>query len=117
MLLPVWDQGRDTARDVCVVNSLQDGLVERVAREGDAGVHQAFSAKVAKYSACCNAEGISFLPLAVDTFGGWHSRSLDTLGRQVARQVGKDEEEASVGCVKKAKVSQTTLLFWYVLGL
>ena len=96
VLLPVWDQGRDTALDVCVVNPLQDGLVDRVAREGDAGVHHAFSAKVAKYGARCDAEGISFLPLAVDTFGGWHSRSLDALvklGRQVARQVGKDEEE------------------------
>ena len=32
----------------------------------------------------------------MDTFGGWHGAALDALsklGRQVARQVGKEEEE------------------------
>ena len=62
ILLPFWDQGRDTALDVCVVNPLQEGLVERVAREGEAGVQHAFSAKVAKYGARCDVEGISFIP-------------------------------------------------------
>ena len=42
------------------------------------------------------AEGIAIVPLAVDTFGGWHGAALDflsKLGRQVARQVGKEEED------------------------
>ena len=38
----------------------------------------------------------TFLPLVVDTFGGWHKVGLKTitrLGRQLARNLGKDEEE------------------------
>ena len=41
------------------------------------------------------AQGITFLPLAVDTLGGWHTAALDTnnrLGRQVARNVGREEK-------------------------
>ena len=37
-----------------------------------------------------------FIPLVVDTFGGWHKDSLEVitkLGRQVTRQTGKEEEE------------------------
>ena len=51
---------------------------------------------MAKYDDRCTAEGIAFVPMAVDTFGGWHGAALDVvqkLGRQVARQVGKEEED------------------------
>ena len=37
-----------------------------------------------------------FIPLVVDTFGGWHKDSLEVitkLGRQVSRQTGKEEDE------------------------
>ena len=44
------------------------------------------------------AEAITFLPLAVDTFGGWHKVCLKTITRlgtrrQLARNLGKDEDE------------------------
>ena len=41
-------------------------------------------------------EGMDFIPLAVDTFGGWHKMALETiakLGRQLARVVGRDESD------------------------
>ena len=44
------------------------------------------------------AEAICFIPLAVDTFGGWQGAALDVLvklGRQLARQLGKEEEEVT----------------------
>ena len=39
---------------------------------------------------------MSFLPLAVDTLGGWHPEALDViikLGRQLDRNVGRLDEE------------------------
>ena len=39
----------------------------------------------------CDQEGLSYIPIAVDTFGGWHPTSLDALsklGRQVATRWG-----------------------------
>ena len=96
VLLPYWSQGRDTALDITVVNPLQGALVNQVAVDGESGVRHAYNAKMGKYDERCAAEGIAFVPLAVDTFGGWHGAALDVLsklGRQVARQVGKEEED------------------------
>ena len=49
-----------------------------------------------KYSERCEAKGIVIIPLIVDTFVRWHKDSLEVvskLGRQVSRQIGKEEEE------------------------
>ena len=97
MLLPHWSQGKDTALDITVVNPLQGTLVQQVAKEGLWGVQHAFQAKMARYGERCDQEGIVFVPLAVDTFGGWHPAALEVLiklGKQVARQTGKEEEVA-----------------------
>ena len=56
----------------------------------------AHRAKCRKYEERCAREGITFLPLAVDTLGGWHPAALDSirrLGSQVARNVGKEDQE------------------------
>ena len=55
---------------------------------GEVNHNHAHKEKLRKYEARCNAEAITFLPLAVDTFGGWHKVGLKTitrLGRQLAR--------------------------------
>ena len=96
VLLPYWTNGKDAALDISIVNPLQQALVGQVAREGDSGVQHSFNLKVRKYSERCEAEGFVFIPIILDTFGGWHKESLDALkklGRQVARQTGKEEEE------------------------
>ena len=98
ILLPFWSQGKDTALDITVVNPLQGALIDQVAQDGESGVRHAFNAKMAKYDDRCAAEGICFIPLAVDTFGGWQGAALDVLvklGRQLARQLGKEEEEVT----------------------
>ena len=71
-------------------------MVVRTSEEGDSAVAHAHKEKLRKYEARCSAEAITFLPLAVDTFGGWHKVGLKTitrLGRQLARNLGKDEDE------------------------
>ena len=88
--------GKDAALDISIVNPMQQALVEQVAREGGSGVQHTFNVKVRKYSERCEAEGLAFVPMIVDTYGGWHKDSLEALiklGRQVARQTGKEEEE------------------------
>ena len=40
--------------------------------EEENGVQHTFNIKVGKYSERCEAEGIVFIPLVVDRFGGWH---------------------------------------------
>ena len=52
--------------------------------------------KLRKYEERSTGEGITFLPMAVDTLEGWHPEALaiiKRLGRQLARNVGKLDEE------------------------
>ena len=87
LLIPHLCSVKDAALDFTVVNPLQ---------EGGSAVEHAHKGKCRKYEERCAAEGITFLPLAVDTLGGWHSADLETingLGRQVARNVGREGQE------------------------
>ena len=96
VLIPFWTNGQDSTLDVTVVNPLQAGLVVRASQEGQSAVESAHYGKVRKHKERCPNEGITFtpLPLAVDTFGGWHPVARDTinrLGSQLAKNVGKEE--------------------------
>ena len=33
------------------------------------------------YAARCQAESLAYVPVAIDTFGGWHSLALETINR------------------------------------
>ena len=46
----------------------------------------------------CRRQGIAFLPMVVETFGGWHpdaKREVKKLGAALARHTGQDETEAT----------------------
>ena len=89
------------------MNPLKVDLVSKVAQENFRGVAHAHKAKMRKYWDHYEAEGITFFPLAADTFGGWHEagqKTLTKLGRQLARATGREEglhraaPEAAGGC-------------------
>ena len=78
-----------------MVTTLQSAMVTKVAADGF-GVAAAHSKKVKKYVERCEKERIVFVPLTVDTLGGWHEEALGViskLGCQLARVVGRDEGE------------------------
>ena len=67
-----------------------------MAEDGASAVNHAHDGKVRKYGVRCTAENLVFAPLAVDSFGGWHKEALELLsklGRQLARVVGRGEDE------------------------
>ena len=85
--------------------------MSRVAQEGAREVAHAHEAKIRKYWDRCQAEGITFYPLAVDTFGRWHKarlKTLEKLGRQLARNIGR--EEGDTVCHLRQQVA--VLLAW-----
>ena len=62
----------------------------RCAEDGAKAVEARFEEEMRTYHNRCETEGIVFLPLVVDTFGGWHEKALaaiSKLGKQVARAV------------------------------
>ena len=97
VLIPSWTGGRDTALDVTVVSPL---LTERVDLSITTPGHTlkvAFNDKCRDYQEACEREGITFIPLPVETLGGWHKKAVEQLkkiARAQARNTGKEEEEA-----------------------
>ena len=70
---PCWCPALPLGQDA----ALQQQLAGQVASEEENGVQHTFNIKVGKYSERCEAEGIVFIPLVVDRFGGWHKDSLE----------------------------------------
>ena len=94
--LPHWYRGLDAALDVTVVTPVQGTLTARAARAPGVAAEQAHRDKIAKSYEECQEVGVDFIPLAVETWGGWHPQALEVikvLSRQLARQVGRDEKE------------------------
>ena len=97
VLIPHWAGGRDCALDVTVASPL---LPSRVAQSAETPGHtlsEAFSRKCRQTLEACEREGIVFIPLPVETLGGWHDRAVEQikkLGRAVARSSGREEDEA-----------------------
>ena len=71
-----------------VITPLQPGVIDREAQESGYALQYAWDRKMRSAYDACNAQRISFIPLPVETFGGWHPvaiRHISRLGRELAR--------------------------------
>ena len=84
VLLPSWSQGRSAALDVSVISPLQ-----KLTLNGAATIpgHVGANRKLAAGLPACGAAGVEFLPLMVETLGGWSSEAITNL-KKIARSLG-----------------------------
>ena len=83
-----WDRGKDAALDVTVISPLQAAVVDREAEDSGYALRYAWDRKMRAAFDACDAQRVSFIPLPVETFGGWHpiaARQISRLGRELAR--------------------------------
>merc|ERR1711895_261059 len=96
LFIPQWTNVKGMCLDITVTNPLQDATIAQCTKAGDHVVKKAYNDKVKKFEALCTAEGLAFFPLAVNTFGSWHSDSLAVitkLGTQQTRHLNKEPGE------------------------
>ena len=94
--VPSWHQGHATALDVTVVSPLQQALIGKAAETAGAAASRAYDRKNRQSFEEYRAQGIHFIPMSVETLGGWHPQAVKvirTLGRQLARQTGREDSE------------------------
>ena len=97
VFLPFWTGGKDTAWDITVVHPLQASMVARAAITPGHGAKEAHSRKWKATGDQCLQEGIVFVPLALESLGGWHEaavREVKKLGGALARHSGTEESTA-----------------------
>ena len=80
-----------------VTNPVKDDTRAGAAATAGYGASQAYERKMRTSADACRAQGIIFLPLAAETFGGWHEvaeAQVRKLAAALARHNGQEEGEA-----------------------
>ena len=89
--------GKDTAFDVTVVNPLQTQMLEphsKAATHPHYACDFRYGEKMTKHGEPCRLAGMVFVPLVVETLGGWEEqgeKQIRRMGAALARQTGQDE--------------------------
>ena len=97
VFIPHWAGGRDAALDVTVVNPLQAATVAGAATTPGHALTYAYDRKIRGAEEDCRRQGIAFLPLAVESLGGWHGgaeREVKKITSALARHTGQEEDQA-----------------------
>ena len=80
-----------------VVHPLQSALVARAATGPGSALQYAHNEKIRKFGEACRRQGIVFVPLALESLGGWSTEAEDQvrkLASALARQTGEEEAVA-----------------------
>ena len=98
VLIRRWSDGKDGALDVTVTGPLANSNVEAAAEEPGSALSKAFKRKVQGAAEACQAQGLVFLPVALETLGGFHRVAVEQvkkIGSALARHQGSDEQVAT----------------------
>ena len=94
VFLPSWVKGHDAALDVTVISPLQQNLVDRCANDNSLALDTAHRRKMTARFEDCRSVNVVLVPLAVETFGGWHPAAaveLKRIASRLARQTNASE--------------------------
>ena len=98
VLIPNWTGGRDTALDITVVNPLQAAMVNQAAVTAGHGLTVAYDRKMTKAGEECRRAGMVFIPMPMETLGGWHEKTemqVKKLASALARHTGGEQSETT----------------------
>jgi hypothetical protein len=90
--VPTW-RGRPTAFDITVISSLHERYLPKSSATTGAALEIAKERKIRAHQEDCHANGIIFVPLPVETLGGWEAEAashLRDIGRHVAGRLDLD---------------------------
>lgn len=76
--LPLWKKGTPTAFDLTIISSLQRQTLDGVARNPGHSLSIAKDRKLRAHDEAF-AQGIAFIPLAMEVLGGWKGEAAEVL--------------------------------------
>jgi hypothetical protein len=103
-----WHQGSTACFDVTVVSPLAESCVYRAAQERGFAALAAEERKDAGAYAKCAEEGLMFIPLAVEVFGGWGKlarEAFSTLAGLAAGRSGKTRADEHSRFIQRMSVA------------
>ena len=92
MFLRNWERGRNAALGVTVILPLQVAIVDQEVANPGYALQLAWDRKMRSAFDACNAQRISFIPLPIETLGGWQ---ISRLGREHSRSTAGVDQKTS----------------------
>ena len=77
---------------------MQLAVIDQEASNPGDALNLAWERKMRSAFDACNAQRISFIPLPVETFGGWHveaEKQIERIGRELARSTSGADQKTS----------------------
>ena len=97
IFLPNWRRGRPAALDVTVISTTQQLTLQGAASTRGYALAVGEERKRASHSEACHSVGVSFIPLVVESLGGWSEEAADTIssiGRLLGQRLGIPPSES-----------------------
>ena len=108
VFLPSWQQGRPAALDVTVISPLQSQVILQAASVQGSALSIAEQRKRTVHLVDCQSVGVSFLPLAVESLGGWSHDALRTIkliGHHLGTRIGLPPTDVSRHLLQRLSVT------------
>ena len=105
--LPSWTRGRPAAVDVTVISPLQQLTLSETSINQGSALLVAEQRKRACHLTECQRVGVTFIPAAVETLGGWSRTALSvikSLGRLQGLRLGSDPSESTAHLLQRLSV-------------
>ena len=106
--LPNWRRGQPAALDVTVISTLQQLTLEGAASTQGHALSVGKERKMTAHSEACRSVGVIFLPLVVESLGGWDGEAADiirAIGRLQGQRLGIPHAEATRHFFQRLAVS------------
>ena len=94
--LPHWTHGKPAALDVSVISPLQRLTLENSSMSQGHALSVGEYLKHSSHSDACQEVGVSFVPLLVETIGGWSemaSQTITSIGHLLGQCLGLNSED------------------------
>ena len=82
-------------------------MVRQAAVTSGYALQKRFEEKVAKHGEACRQAGLAFIPLVVESLGGWHNQTVTQvkkIGSALARHTGGEEGEVISHMIQRLAV-------------
>ena len=96
--LPRWTQGKPAALDVSVISPLQRLTLETSSMSKGHALSVGEYHKHSAHSDACREVGVSFVPLLVETIGGWSekaSQTITSIDSLLGQRLGSNSEDTT----------------------
>ena len=108
IFLPSWKGGRPAALDVTVISTLQQLTLPGAATVQGHALLLGEERKLSAHAEACRSVGVSFIPLVMESLGGWNDEAADTIssiGRLMGQRLGISPAESTHHLFQRCVIS------------